>query len=130
MFAPNPAQKSEKNTYNYIRPLMTIEPTAIRCGLPVNTQFGYREIQGLESELLKPQYRSATIFIAWEHTLLDNFVKDIVKKNRGGPAQVPTWPSKDFDTIFVVKITHSGDRDTAAFSIDREGLDDLSDSCP
>jgi len=35
--------------------------TAIRCGLPVNTQFGFREINGLESELQKQDYRNATV---------------------------------------------------------------------
>ena len=64
IFAPNPTQKVDGNKYNYVRPLTTIEPTAIRCGLPVNTQFGYLEIQGLESELQKTNYPSATIFIA------------------------------------------------------------------
>ena len=51
---------------------MTIEPTAIRCGLPVNTQFGYREIKGLEDELEKPEYQNATILIAWEHVCSTN----------------------------------------------------------
>src|ERR1017187_8769085 len=42
IFAPNPGvQKSDQGQlYNYIRPLATIEPTAIALGLPVNTQYG------------------------------------------------------------------------------------------
>ena len=75
IFAPNPTQKSDGNKYYYIRPLATIEPTAIRCGLPVNTEFGYQEIQGLESELAKPEYQNAVVFVAWEHGLLDEFAK-------------------------------------------------------
>jgi hypothetical protein len=130
VFAPNPTEKSEKGRYNYIRPLMTIEPTAVRCGLPVNTQFGSSEIKGLESELEKPEYQKSTVFVAWEHTLLDTFVKNVVKAHGGDPAQVPSWPGKDFDTIFVVKITHAGDHETVAFAVDHEGLNDLSDACP
>ncbi len=46
IFAPNPSEKVDGAKYFYIRPLATIEPTAIRCGLPVNTEFGYLEIEG------------------------------------------------------------------------------------
>lgn len=132
VFAPNPTQKAEGKSgrsYNYVRPLMTIEPTAIRCGLPVNTQFSFREIDGLAKELEKPEYQSATIFVAWEHDLLDQFVKNFVKAH-GNSTQVPEWPSKDFDTIFLLKITHSGGGETVSFTIDHEGLDNLSDDCP
>jgi hypothetical protein len=131
VFAPNPTQKVDQHgTYYYVRPLATIEPTAIRCGLPVNTQFGYQEIQGLEGELRTPEYQNATIFIAWEHALLDDFVKNLLKSNGGNPAEVPAWPSKDFDTIFLVKITRSGGDASVHFIIDHEGLDHLSDKCP
>jgi len=130
VFAPNPTQKVDDDKYFYVRPLATIEPTAIRCGLPVNTQFGFREIKGLEDELQKPEYRSATIFAAWEHGLLDEFVKNLVKDNGGNPAQVPAWPGNDYDTIFLVKITHAQSGDSVVFSIDHEGLDHLSDDCP
>jgi hypothetical protein len=135
IFAPNTTQKVDGKidtvgAYYYVRPLMTIEPTAIRCGLPVNTQFGFMEIGGLESELKKPQYKNATIFIAWEHALLDIFVKDMVKKYGGDPGKVPTWPGKDYDTIFLLKITRSEGKESIAFTIDHENLNDLSDDCP
>jgi hypothetical protein len=131
VFAPSPTEKIDGiGSYNYVRPLMTIEPTAIRCGLPVNTQFGYQEIKGLENELEKSKYQKATIFIAWEHSLLDEFTKDLVKKHGGDTLQVPAWSGKDFDTIFIIKITHSEGHDAVAFVTDHEGLNDLSDECP
>jgi hypothetical protein len=130
VFAPNPTQVADKGGYNYIRPLMTIEPTAIRCGLPVNTRFGFREIAGLEKELEKPQYQSATVFVAWEHGLLDDFAKDMVKTHGGDPAQVPAWPGKDFDSIFLIKIIRAGGTPTVSFTKEHEGLDKLSDDCP
>jgi len=34
IFAPNPSEKVDGARYFYIRPIATIEPTAIRCGLP------------------------------------------------------------------------------------------------
>jgi hypothetical protein len=134
IFAPNPTQKVDgkngQNDYYYIRPLMTIEPTAIHCGLPVNTRFGFREIKGLESELEKTNYQNATIFIAWEHGLLDDFAKNLVKDNGGDPAQVPSWPGNDFDTIFLVKITRGDSGRSVTFTIQHENLNNLSDQCP
>ena len=134
LFAPNPTQKVDGTggapDFYYVRPLATIEPTAIRCGLPVNTQFGFREIKGLESELQKQDYRNATVFVAWEHGMLDEFVKDLLKTNGGNPAQVPAWPEDDYDTIFLVKITYSAGSESVVFDIDHEGLDHLSDTCP
>lgn len=130
VFAPNPTQKSDGGKYYYVRPLMTIEPTAIRCGLPVNTKFGAGDIKGLEEELEKKTYQNATVYIAWEHSLLDNFAKEMVKKYSGDPAQVPAWPGSDYDTIFVIKIKRDAGKETVAFSIDHEGLNNLSDDCP
>jgi len=130
MFAPNLTQKVDRGAYYYVRPLATIEPTAIRCSLPVNTEFGYREIEGLERELRKPIYQRATVFIVWEHLMLADFAKALVKHHGGDPAQVPTWPDEDYDTIFVFKITKDAGRGSLAFTIDHEGLNNLSDTCP
>ncbi len=130
VFAPNPTEKVDPGGYYYVRPLATIEPTAIRCALPVNTEFGYREIKGLENELQKPAYQNATVFIAWEHGLLDLFAKNVVKDNGGNASDVPPWPGKDYDTIFVIKITHHGPHASVTFTLDHEGLNNLSDNCP
>jgi hypothetical protein len=130
IFAPDPTQKADGNKYFYIRPLATIEPTAIRCGLPVDTEFGFREIKGLEGELEKPVYQNATIFVAWEHGLLDDFARNMAKDHGSDPAQVPDWPGKDFDTIFVFKISRTGGTNAFQFTIDHEGLNNLSTNCP
>ncbi|HZI31612.1 MAG TPA: hypothetical protein VFF11_04680 [Candidatus Binatia bacterium] len=131
IFAPNPMHKVDGNRYYYVRPLATIEPTAIRCGLPVNTAFGYDEIKGLENELKKPKYENATIFMAWEHGLLDDFARQMVKHHGGEPKTVPPWPGSDYDTIFVFKITKKKDgQELFQFTISHEGLNNLSDECP
>jgi hypothetical protein len=130
VFAPNPTQKSDGDNYYYVRPLATIEPTAIHCGLPVNTQFGFRQIRELEGELEKEAYQNATIYIAWEHVLLDDFAKDMLQRHGGDSTQVPAWPAQDYDSIFLIKITRDKGRESVAFTIDHEGLNDLSDDCP
>jgi hypothetical protein len=131
IFAPNPAQKVDStNGYYYVRPLAAIEPTAIRCGLPVNTEFGFREIKGLERELEKPAYQNSTVFVVWEHGMLEEFARKVIKHHGGDPAQVPYWPDSDYDTIFVFKITNDAGQESFSFTIEHEGLNNLSDTCP
>ena len=132
IFAPNPTEKvhDKGGTYNYVRPLATIEPTAIRCGLPVNTEFGFTDIRGLENELNKPQYKNATIFVAWEHVMLDDFAKHELTDNGDDSQTVPYWKGSDYDTIFVFTVTRQNGQKKFAFTIDHEGLNGLSDTCP
>lgn len=132
IFAPNPTGKvhDKGGTYYYVRPLITIEPTAIRCGLPVDTEFDFMDIHGLENELNKSQYQNATVYVAWEHLMLDDFAKNMLKDNGDNPEKVPYWKGNDYDTIFVFKITREGGRKIFSFTIDHEGLDGLSDACP
>lgn len=122
IFAPDPAQviNEDKGTYSYVRPLATIEPTAIRCGLPVNTEFGYKDIAGLEQQLRQPDYENAVVFVAWEHLYLDKFVRRFVQDLGGNVAWVPKWIGKDYDSIYVIRIT---DGKTISFTLDHEGLD-------
>lgn len=132
IFAPNPTEKVDGNPgrYYYIRPLATIEPTAIQCGLPVNTQFGYTEIKDLENELTKTNYQNATIFVAWEHGELEHFAKNFIKDNGGDIQSVPFWKNDEYDMIFVFKLTTANHKTEFSFTIDHEGLNDLSDEYP
>ena len=134
LFAPDPAVKVRDGLleeYSYVRPLATLEPTAIRLGMPVNTQIGYSQIDQLERELLQPKYASAKIFIAWEHWYEERFTKHLLSHLGASDSAVPGWPGSEYDMIYVVKITRSGNKTTASFTLDHEGLNDkLSDSCP
>ena len=116
--------------YSYVRPLMTIEPTAIRLGLPVETKFAFDEIGVLQSELTLPAYQRAVIFVAWEHTLLDQFVKRLMTSFGSDATEVPDWPGDDFDSIFVVRIRTEGGKRTVTFAHEQEGLNGLSKDCP
>jgi hypothetical protein len=131
LFAPCPTQKVDNGRYYYVRPIATIEPTAIRCGLPLNTQFGYREIDQLEAELQKPQYAGATIFIAWEHAKMDEFARQLVKHHGADPKQVPKRSGNDYDTLLVFRTTRDAGGEHFTFAVDHEGLNDsLSDTFP
>jgi len=116
--------------FDYIRPLATIEPTAIRLGLPVCTDFRYKDIAGLQHELTKQQYHKAVIFVAWEHYELDRMVKSFVAAFGGNPADVPEWPGDDYDSLYVLRISDAGAKKWISFSHDHEGLTHLSPDCP
>jgi len=132
IFAPNPTPKISDSAgyFYYVRPLATIEPTAIRLGLPVNAHYGYNDITSLQNALLSSTYKSATVFVAWEHAYLVKAVQNIMTAYGGG-ATVPAWTSGDYDGLYVVTVTtsDSGAR-TATFRREYEGLNDQSTSCP
>jgi len=106
IFAPDPRQQvlDHENLYYYIRPLATIEPTAIRLGKPVNTRFGYKQIAGLQTELTDSHYYNALIFVAWEHNLLVQLARNLVESAGGNPSVVPDWSGTDFDSLYVCNV--------------------------
>lgn len=131
IFAPNPevmVPDSAGNFY-YVRPLATIEPTAVRLGLPVNTTYGYTDVTGMQNELTSSPYASSTIYVAWEHQYLPQIAQNILNQFGAG-VTVPAWTYGDYDTLYVVRITRSGGTTTAQFMLDSEGLNGQSTSCP
>ena len=131
VFAPDPSkQKPDGDTsYDYVRPLATVEPTAIRFGLPVQAGLGYDEIGKLREALLAPAYRNATVLVGWEHHKLNEMVPALIS-GLGGDAKPVKWESDDFDTIWRVTIEWANGTVHATFEADKEGLDDQSDVCP
>ena len=133
IYAPDPGTtaKDKGIEYNYVRPLATIEPTAIRLGMPVNTSFGLRQIQQLEQELLKPAYSSATIFVAWEHNLAWQAVQQLLAVAGGNAQQVPAWTDDDFDSLYVLRVKwQNGKPASVSFKKEAEGLNHQSAECP
>ncbi|QHJ00390.1 hypothetical protein GT347_21855 [Xylophilus rhododendri] len=129
LYAPNPGVIKNDNgkPYHYIRPLATIEPTAIRAELPVNTRWAWNDIAGLQEELLLPSHEGQTLYVAWEHHLLEAMTRQILTRRGSDPAQVPKWQSEDFDSIHVLTLRSDG---TASFQLDHQGLDRQGSSCP
>ncbi|MGH9409224.1 MAG: hypothetical protein ACRD1V_07195 [Vicinamibacterales bacterium] len=131
IFAPNPEimVPDSAGSFYYVRPLATIEPTAIRLGLPVNTHYGYTDTTDLQNELTSSTYAASTVFVVWEHEYLPTIVQNILNAYGAG-VSVPTWPSTDFDSLYVVHIVHNGATATADFTHDYEGLNGLATTCP
>lgn len=130
IFAPNPAIKhfenhGDKNYHYYIRPLATIEPTAITLGMPVNCGIGLDAPQDLVETLLSPEYHSSTIYVAWEHSQIVEIAKMFIQ-HFYSHAKVPHWSNKDYNMFFVFTIDWNKKQDQLKFDVRSEGFHDLS----
>jgi hypothetical protein len=126
IFAPDPSdqKKDDGEFYDYVRPLATIEPTAIKFGLPVDASIGVSHTDRLEAALEKRKYRNALVVVAWEHNDIVTIARDLLSANGGDTTRVPdAWPGDDFDSLFVVTITRTGKSTKASFERKHEGLD-------
>jgi hypothetical protein len=133
LFAPDPREKvtDPGGLSNYIRPLATIEPTAIALGMPVQTPCGFKDIEELNDELCKPVYARAKIFVCWEHLYEQRSVIELLNKFGGDASVVPEWPRNDYDSLFVVKIYRTANgASSATFTHEYEGLNGQSATMP
>jgi hypothetical protein len=133
IFAPNPSRPKEDGgrLYDYVRPLATIEPTAIWFGLPVDVSLDFQDKEGLQAALESRRLPDHNVFafVAWEHRQIAPIVRALLAAH-GADAEtvkkVQDWDRKDFDSMYVVTI---GDTKTT-FDHKHEGLDGQPESCP
>lgn len=133
IFAPDPAHSKPDHlkSYDYVRPLATIEPTAIRFGLPVNAQFGWDDEKGLVAALEGRDYRNALVLVAWEHRKIEDIAQALLARNGADPTvHVPSWAYEDFDSIYVIRISRTSEGAHATFEQQHEHLDGQPKQCP
>jgi hypothetical protein len=132
ILAPNPSVQKidDGEAYDYVRPLATVEPAAIAFGLPVNTQFGLADVNGLQGSFEQARYRNAFILVAWEHKYIDTIAQAVLAAHGADPALVPEWKGHDFDSSYVITIARTGDATRATFAHKQEGLDGQPTACP
>src|SRR3954467_9737903 len=101
LYAPSPAAQvtDSAGSFYYVRPLATIEPTAVRLGMPVRTKYAYTDIATVQAALVTAAKANTTIFVAWEHLYLQKLVQNIMNKY-GGRVVVPAWTSTDYDSLY------------------------------
>jgi hypothetical protein len=137
VLAPNPSPPKEDagKLYDYVRPLATIEPTAIWFGLPVDASLDVYDREGLQAALERHRApdRNVLILVAWEHKQIAPIVRSLLTAH-GADAEivkkVEDWEDKDFDSIYVVMIAQLGDTTKATFDHKYEGLDGQPNVCP
>jgi hypothetical protein len=133
IFAPNPSHPKEDagTLYDYVRPLATIEPTAIWFGLPVDVSIDFQDKMGLQAALENRRMpdRDVFVLVAWEHRQIAAIVRALLAAH-GADAEmmqkVKDWDRSDFDSMYVVTITGT----KAIFDQKHEGLDGLPVACP
>lgn len=133
LFAPNPAHRKPDRgkSYNYVRPLATVEPLAIRAGLPVEVKYGFEQAVPMARALDAPQYATALVVVAWEHHLVVPLMQDILKRHGGDPKLVELWKDDDFDRMDLIEVTRvAGRKPTATYAHGQQGLNGISGECP
>ena len=95
--------------------------------MPVNVDFAMEETSGLAEALLART--EGTQMVAWEHHLGEKLAKQLLARLGGDPAEVPSWNDADFDSIYIVKVSGTGNSRHALFTHEYEGLNNLSGDC-
>jgi hypothetical protein len=132
VYAPDPGEQKEDHgrRYYYVRPLATIEPTAIQFQLPIQTPFGLSHIDELGKAVLDSRYRGRLVVVAWEHRQIETLVRQMVATHGGSESDVPTWQGSDYDSMYVLKVDWHGGTPSVVFHHDHEGLNGRSADCP
>lgn len=132
IYAPDPNQQKDDSghPYYYVRPLATIEPTAIQFQMPVQTPYGFAQIDQLGTALVNPANRGKLIVVAWEHKLIVKLLRQMMTAHGGNAADVPNWKSDDFDSVYIVRLDWQSGAARATFKHDRQGLDGRAVDCP
>ena len=135
VFAANPSREVEEGSnddaYSYIRPLMTISPSAIKLGLPVNIDYGANDTGDLADELLQDKYRNATVYTAWSHGYLPELINTVAGKALGEARTITDdWSGDDFDSMYVLTLTwHDGKASLLSRNY-KQGLNNGDHACP
>ncbi|PWB30089.1 histidine phosphatase family protein [Pseudomonas sp. SDI] len=135
VFAANPSRHveegSQDDAYSYIRPLMTISPSAIKLGLPVNIDFAANDTADLANELLQDKYRNATVYTAWSHGYLPELINTVAGKALGEKRVITDdWDGQDFDSLYVLTLTwHDGKASLLSRNY-KQGLNGGDQACP
>lgn len=128
IFAPDPAQRN--HGFDYVRPLATIEPTAIALGMPVNTDYAWNDVDGLATALTQNGLKGATVWVAWEHKELVKVLRRIAQLDTEQHVDIPDWDGKDFDRISILTLRRDGARVQVSYRQERQGLDNQPLACP
>ncbi|NBF06556.1 histidine phosphatase family protein [Pseudomonas sp. Fl5BN2] len=135
VFAADPTRNVEEgeldNSYSYIRPLMTISPSAIKLGLPVNIDFAANDTSDLADELLHDRYHNSIIYTAWSHGYLPELINKVAEEAVGETRPITEdWASNDYDSLFVLTLTWRNGKASLHSQSYKQGLDNGEQSCP
>ena len=131
IYAANPSTLKADGgvVYAYVRPLATIEPLAIRAGVPVNIQWGMTEIEPLAAQLLSKT--DGVYVVSWEPHWGESLARRLLSGSNASSADVPTWADGDFDSLYLIRTSHDVQgKSQMSFSVEHQGLDAMPRQCP
>lgn len=135
IFAANPSRHVEEGagdkSYSYLRPLMTVGPSAIKLGLPINIDYDANDTSDLASELLRDKYHDATIYTAWSHGYLPELVNKVAEQASGHKVKlVDGWTGDDFDSVLVLTLKWVNGKASLEYENYKQGLNNGPVGCP
>ncbi|MFS2160401.1 hypothetical protein ACCD10_24070 [Pseudomonas sp. Pseusp122] len=135
IFAANPSRHVEEGagdkSYSYLRPLMTVGPSAIKLGLPINIDYAANDTGDLASELLRDKYHDATIYTAWSHGYLPELVNKVAQQASGHKVKlVDDWTGDDFDSVLVLTLKWVNGKASLEYENYKQGLNNGPVGCP
>lgn len=135
VFAANPDRRVEEGPddeeFNYLRPLLTIAPTAIAHGLPVNTEFNANDVEEIVDELTDRRYRNSTIYTAWSRGYVSEIMNELLDEvDADESLAVDRWHREDFDSVYVIKLHWKDGVAKTSLEAQAQGLNDAKSQCP
>jgi hypothetical protein len=135
IFAANPSRHVEEGagdlSYSYLRPLMTVGPSAIKLGLPINIDYAANDTSDLADELLRDKYHNATIYTAWSHGYLPELINKVAEEASGENLKlVNEWMGDDFDSVLVLTLKWNNGKATLQYENYKQNLNDGAVGCP
>lgn len=135
IFAANPSRHVEEGegdlSYSYLRPLMTISPSAIKLGLPVNIDFAANDTSDLADELMRDKYHDATIYTAWSHGYLPELINKVAEEASGKKVKLlDDWVGDDFDSVLVLTLKWVNGKASLEYENYKQNLNGGEEGCP
>lgn len=135
IFAANPSRHVEEGegdlSYSYLRPLMTISPSAIKLGLPVNIDFAANDTSDLADEFMRDKYHDATIYTAWSHGYLPELINKVAEEASGKKVKLlDDWVGDDFDSVLVLTLKWVNGKASLEYENYKQNLNGGEEGCP
>ena len=131
--APNPgsSKKDRGVIYSYNRPLLTLAPSAIAAGIPVDASIAWNDAKGLAALLVSARFEGKVVYVAWEHHLAMVAARELFALLGSDPSDLPaSWADDDFDSVYLITLTGHGTNRQARVERVAQNLKNLSTSCP
>ncbi|MEB0039248.1 MULTISPECIES: histidine phosphatase family protein [unclassified Pseudomonas] len=135
VFASNPNRHVKEGvndeSFSYLRPLLTISPSAIKLGLAINIDFSANDTSDLADELMHDKYHAATVYTAWSHGYLPELINRVATEASGkDQVIISDWDSSDYDSLYVLTLVWHDGKATVSHKVVKQGLNNGSLSCP